>query len=221
MDAQDWNARYRSAREDDAGGLWSTQPHAMLRQIVEKLPAGAALDLATGDGRNAIWMARRGWRVTAVDYSVEGLDIARTRESGESPFPGPDVDDAGTIDWRLGDATSWEPERSYDLIMITYLHLATAENITTIRRASGWLAPGGTLLVIGHDRDNLRRGVGGPQDPDLLYTPAMLAAAAGDMHILAAERITRDTTTDPERPQEEGRTAIDTLLHAVNDGHSR
>ncbi len=211
MEAHSWNERYRQARANGAGdGLWSAQPHAMLQRLVHPLAAGAALDLATGDGRNAIWLARRGWQVTAVDFSSEGLDIARSRESGQPVH-------SGTVDWQLGDVTGWEPTRLYHLVTITYLHLDEPATSDVIRRATHWLVPGGTLVVIGHDKDNLAHGTGGPQDPAVLYSASMLRTAAEGTHVLAAERIVRDSATDPEGPHEAGHDAIDTLLHAVNE----
>ncbi|WP_051299134.1 class I SAM-dependent methyltransferase [Arthrobacter castelli] len=207
MDEHGWNERYRGAREagQDAG-LWATQPHQQLREIAGRLSLGTAVDLATGDGRNAIWLADRGWDVTAVDFSAEGLDIARERAEANGL----------SIDWRLGDANQWAPGREFDLVTITYLHLDEAANIAVIRRASQWVSPGGTLLVIGHDKENLTRGTGGPPDETLLYSPEMLRAAT-PLKVVAAERIVRNTSTDPEGPQDTGTTAIDTLLHAVND----
>ncbi|GAB3520813.1 class I SAM-dependent methyltransferase [Arthrobacter monumenti] len=208
MDSEAWDERYREARSSgEGGGLWSTRPHRKLQEIGGPLNPGTALDLATGDGRNAVWLADRGWQVTAVDFSAEGLDIARARGTAGGI----------AIDWQLGDATRWEPSRKYDLIIITYLHLDADSNSNVIRRAAQWLAPGGTLLVIGHDKENLTRGTGGPQDPDILYTPGMLLAAAEGLSIIAAEQIVRNTAADPEGPQDEGHDAVDTLLHAVNN----
>ncbi len=209
MDAQSWDERYRAARHGE--GLWSAQPHAALAQIVAPLTAGTALDLATGDGRNAIWLAERGWQVTAVDFSAAGLDVARARAAGAS------APRTGTIDWQLADVTRWDPARAYDLVTMTYLQLAEQATRDVIARASRWLVPGGTLLVIGHDRDNLTRGAGGPQDPAVLFTPDMLRAAADGLHILAARQLIRNPAMDPEGPLDGGHAAIDTLLHAVND----
>ncbi|GAB3267937.1 class I SAM-dependent methyltransferase [Arthrobacter pigmenti] len=208
MDAQEWDERYREARSSGSGtdaGLWATQPHAQLQQVAGQLVPGTALDLASGDGRNAIWLARRGWQVTAVDFSAEGLDIARSRAEAEGI----------SIEWQLGDATNWAPDRTFDLVTITYLHLDEAANAAVIRRASQWLSDGGTLLVIGHDKENLTRGTGGPQDETILYSPELLRAAT-ELKVLAAEQLVRNTSTDPEGPEDTGTTAIDTLLHAVN-----
>lgn len=210
MDAQEWDERYREARSSGSGsgsdaGLWATQPHARLQQIAGQLNPGTALDLASGDGRNAIWLARRGWQVTAVDFSAEGLDIARSRAEAEGV----------SIEWQLGDAKNWEPKHTFDLITITYLHLDEAANAAVIRRASQWLSDGGTLLVIGHDKENLTHGTGGPQDEAILHSPEQLRAAT-PLKVLAAEQLVRNTSTDPEGPEDTGTTAVDTLLHAVN-----
>lgn len=204
MDAHGWDDRYSAARAD-AGNLWAALPHADLRRLVAQLTPGTALDLATGDGRNAIWLTGRGWAVTAVDFSIEGLGTARER-----------ADAAGAdVDWQLGDVTAWSPPARFDLVTMTYLHLGEAENANVVRRAASWVAPGGTLIVIGHDVDNLTRGAGGPQDPSILYTARLLREAAGDLTVNTAEQITRDTRADPEGPAEDGAVAIDTLLHAV------
>lgn len=203
MDARGWDERYRTARSE-TGSLWSAAPHASLQSIAEHLAPGTALDMATGDGRNAIWLAGRGWTVTAADFSAEGLDLARTRAAGIG------VD----IDWQLADVTTWEPAGRYDLVTMTYLHLSEQENRDAVRRAASRVAAGGTLIVIGHDRKNLTLGAGGPQDARILYTPELLREAADSLDVVTAELVERDTRADPEGPPEDGAVAIDTLLHA-------
>lgn len=204
MSAQHWDQRYHDAK-DDSAGLWSTQPHQQLQQIAGALRPGTALDLATGDGRNAIWLARHGWQVTAVDFAETGLNIARQRAAAQNV----------SVDWQLADVTQWSPNQTFDLVTITYLHLSEETNAAVIRRVSQWVAPGGTLLVIGHDKDNAVSGTGGPQDPAVLYSPEILRRVTS-LQIVAAQQITRNTATDPEGPQDTGSVAIDTLLHATN-----
>lgn len=206
MDADIWNGRYRAARTEAGAGLWSGKPHGRLQQIVGELVPGTALDLATGDGRNAVWLAQRGWTTTAVDFSTEGLDLARER-AGQAGV---------SVDWQLGDATDWEPAGRFDLVTITYLHLAAEANAAVLRRAARWLNPGGHLLVIGHDRDNVEYGSGGPSDTAILYTAEMLRDAAAGLQILDAKQVLRNTDEDPEGPGERRRIAVDTLLLARN-----
>ena len=202
--AEHWDQRYHNAK-DDGAGLWAAQPHQRFQHIVSDLTPGRALDLATGDGRNAIWLAHHGWQVTAVDFSAAGLDIAREHAHAQQV----------SVNWQLADVTQWSPNQIFDLVTITYLHLAEDMNATVIQRASQWVAPGGTLLVIGHDKDNIAQGTGGPQDSAVLYSPETLRSATS-LQIVAAQQITRNTATDPEGPQDSGSIAIDTLLHAVN-----
>ncbi|MHB1172344.1 MAG: class I SAM-dependent methyltransferase [Lacisediminihabitans sp.] len=206
MDATGWDNRYRAARESDAARLWSAEPPHDLQQLVSTLAVGRALDLATGDGRNAIWMAGHGWETTAVDFSSEALDLARSRA----------LQTGVTVNWEQGDVTTWSPTGTYDLITMTYLHLGDQAHVDVIRHAGSWLSPGGTLFVIGHDVDNLATGAPGPQDPEILYTPAMLRAAASALQIITAESRARDARKDPEAPGEGAHTAVDTILYAVS-----
>lgn len=208
MESTDWNVRYREARDSSHNRLWSTVPHARLQEIVAGLPAqGTALDLATGDGRNAIWLASAGYAVTALDYSEGALELARER-----------ADKAGAgIDFRVADLLHWAPDavERFDLITMTYLHFSEAENIDMVRRAGSWLKPGGTLVVIAHDRENIAAGAPGPQDVSILTTPEIFAEGAAELRILECARLYRDTVVDPEQPGEIARTAVDTLLIAT------
>jgi hypothetical protein len=102
------------------------------------------------------------------------------------------------------DVTTWtaEPE-SLDLVLVAYLHLAEADTTALFRRAVGWLRPGGRLLVLGHDVDNLTAGVGGPQEAELLHSVGRLAPVAALLDVDRLEQIRRQTPAG---------TALDTLL---------
>ena len=120
---------------------------------------GRALDLGAGEGRHALWLARHGWQVTAVDFSAVGIDRARGQ-------PGADG-----VDWIVDDVRAWRPVpgRTYDLVLVVYLHLA--DECSAGRPA--WIAPGGALVVVGHALRNLRDGVGrADRMPRLLYEPS-------------------------------------------------
>ena len=201
LDAEAWDSRYRAAA--DAGGrTWSVQPHRELQRIAGSLRPGRALDLACGDGRNAAWLARHGWSVTAVDFSAEALELARAHAP------------AG-IDWVLADAAAWTPDERFDLIAITYLQLPAELMTAVLARAAGWLEPGGTLLVISHDIENLATGAPGPRNPAVLHTPELLRDAVPGLLVQTAERYHRDGRADPEVPGDDVAVAIDTLLVAV------
>jgi SAM-dependent methyltransferase len=196
MDREMWDARYASTES-----LWSFEPNRFLVHETEALAPGRALDLACGEGRNALWLAARGWQVTAVDFSAVALD--RGRERAER--------DGLTVDWVQADVLRWAPpERGFDLVAILYLHLRGLDLRPVLRGAADAVAPSGTLLVVAHDATNLADGHGGPQDPELLYTPADVTAAMEGLEIERAERVRRPVST----PAGE-RTAIDALVRAV------
>jgi SAM-dependent methyltransferase len=191
--AEDWDARYAAAP------VWSQGPNAVVADLLAPLPPGRAVDLGAGEGRHALWLAGRGWQVTAVDFSAAGL--ARGRGLAEER--------GLQVTWEVADVTAWEPAEPVDLVLVAYLQLSEQVLDGILRRAATWLVPGGHLLVIGHDRANLERGHGGPQDPEVLHTAQMLAAAAERLEVLDLEQVERPVTTE-EGP----RTAVDTLLMA-------
>lgn len=156
MDATDWDQRY-AEREL----VWSAGPNRFLVEHTAELPPGRALDIAAGEGRNAVWLAEQGWKVTAVDFSAVGIDKGRQIAAARGV----------EVDWHVADVTAWEPPaEAFDLVIVFYLQLPADERRAAHQRAAGAVAAGGTLLIVGHDRGNLERGVGGPQDPAVLPT---------------------------------------------------
>ncbi|HSR26355.1 MAG TPA: class I SAM-dependent methyltransferase, partial [Candidatus Eisenbacteria bacterium] len=113
MDAGHWDERY-AAKEL----VWSAEPNVFVAEATADLPAGRALDLAAGEGRNALWLAERGWRVTAVDFSQVALDRASAlaRERAIRP-PG----SFATLRADLLDYVP--PAQAYDLVLVVYLQL--------------------------------------------------------------------------------------------------
>lgn len=193
MQREDWDRRYSQPNL-----LWSATPNRFLVEEASELPPGSALDLACGEGRNALWLASLGWRVTAVDYSSVAIAKARTRarEEGEE------------VEFVCADLLEYEPERgAYTLVLLLYLHLPPDERRLVLGRAAPALAPGGTLLLVGHDLSNMTEGVGGPSDPSLLHTPEDVAAELPGLVIEKAERVLREVP-DEDRP------AIDALVRA-------
>ncbi len=176
----------------------SPEPDPTLVDEIASLPPGRALDLGAGDGRNAIWLARRGWQVTAVDFSGVAIERARARaEAG-----------GVNVDWQLADLLEWSPEaRAYDLVTLFFIHLPGAERRAVYARAADAVAPGGTLLIVAHDRANLAGGVGGPQDPEVLVSPKEVAAD------LSGFRVGRADTVRRRSP--DGHGPIDAIVRAV------
>jgi SAM-dependent methyltransferase len=196
MDAAGWDERYRASEL-----VWGATPNRWVEQEVADLPPGDALDLACGEGRNAVWLAARSWRVTAVDFSAVGIAKGKALEEREL--------DAPAIAWVVADATSFLAPRPVDLALLCYLQLSAGERRAAVRSAARALAPGGVLLVIAHDSRNLAEGTGGPQDPAVLYTAADVAADLDGIGLVVdkAEEALRPVP-GAERP------AIDALLRA-------
>jgi SAM-dependent methyltransferase len=193
MRREDWDRRYAETEL-----LWSAGPNRFLVAEASALPPGRALDLACGEGRNAVWLAQRGWRVTGVDFSGVAVAKARERVAAEG------LDVAVACD----DLLAYEPERqAYDLVLVFYLQLPADERAVVLERAAAAVAPGGTFLLVGHDSTNLTEGVGGPSDASLLYTPDDVARELPGLEIEKAERVLRDVE-DADRP------AIDALVRA-------
>jgi SAM-dependent methyltransferase len=192
-----WNRRWAGERANAA-----TTPSAFLIAETETLPPGRALDLACGAGRNAVWLARRGWRVTGVDFSDVALQAARGLAASAR------VD----VEWIEADAVTWPAEsRAYDLVAVMYLQLPAAERRAALARAAAAVRSGGTLLVVGHDLLNLTEGVGGPTQADVLFTPDDVAAEIGGLVVEKSERVRRAV-------EGAGRDAIDALVRARRTG---
>ena len=192
MDREAWNQRYQQK-----DFVWSVEPNRFLVPEVEGLTPGRALDLAAGAGRNAVWLAARGWAVTAVDWSDVALDRGRRLAEHQ----------AVTVEWVLADLRQWEPPaRAFELVVVLYLHPPADLRSLVWRRAATAVAAGGRLIVIGHDAANLAEGWGGPSDPMSLYTAREAAQTIeGDLEVVRAERVLRPVETD------EG------LFHAVDN----
>jgi SAM-dependent methyltransferase len=189
---EDWDQRYGATDL-----VWSSGPNVFVVAEAGDLPPGRALDVACGEGRNAVWLARRGWDVVAADYSPTALRKAAAV-----------ADEAGVdVTFVEADATTWDPPGTFDLVLLCYLQLPKALMAQALGRLVPAVAPGGTLLVIGHDRRNLTEGVGGPSRPEVLLDPARVAEAASGLVM--------DVATTVERAVEgAARPALDTLVKA-------
>jgi SAM-dependent methyltransferase len=204
MDASDWDERYAASEL-----VWSRGPNQLVAAECADLPPGRAVDLACGEGRNAIWLASRGWHVTAVDFSRVALDKGRWLAGDPTDEPTGDR----SIDWVCADATQWRGE-GYDLAVVAYFQVPAGDRRTAVRNVVEALRPGGTLLWVGHDSTNLAEGTGGPQDPAVLMTAEdLLADLEGiAVDVERAERVARVVTTADEHGAEAERTAWDCLL---------
>jgi SAM-dependent methyltransferase len=200
VDRAAWDRRY-----DATDLVWSDRPNRFLVDETVGLAPGRALDVACGEGRNAVWLAGRGWAVTGADFSPVAIGKARrlaTAHGVEATFV-------------EADARTWQPPGRYDLVALCYLQMPPDMLGGVLERLVPAVAAGGTLLVIGHDRRNLAEGVGGPRDPEVLLDPRDVAGLVRPH--LAVER-----AETVERPVPEAdRPALDTLVRARRTGDAR
>ncbi|PZG08443.1 FAD-dependent oxidoreductase [Nonomuraea aridisoli] len=177
-----WDGRYGESER-----IWSGEPNVALVREAADLTPGTALDLGCGEGGDAIWLARRGWRVTAVDISRVALEraAAQAAEAG--------VGDR--VDWQRHDLGASFPEGSYDLVSACYLHSPVdmpREKI--LRAAASAVAPGGVLLVVGHagwpswEHDHDHPDVHFPTPQEVL---AALELGEGEWEVLRSEEFER------------------------------
>ena len=199
MDAHGWDERYAAAEQ-----VWSSTPNQFVASELTGLDPARALDLACGEGRNAIWLAGRGWQVTAIDFSRVAVERGR-RLAGDLP-----------IDWQVDDALT-APLPTVDLVVLAYLQLPEDERRTVVRRSFASLSRGGTLFVVAHDATNLTEGTGGPQDPAVLYTAEdVVSDLEGEpFDVVRAERVPRVVPADDEHGGSRDATAWDALVRLV------
>jgi len=196
VDREAWDERYGTEEL-----IWKADPNRFLVEEVATIEPGRALDVACGEGRNAVWLASKGWRVTGVDFSRAGLAKAERLAA----------DRGVEVTWVEADVVEWQPpEASFDLVVVMYLHLPAPQRRRVLAHAAAGLAAGGVLLLVGHDTSNLVEGTGGPQDPAILFGPEDIAEDLPGLRIERAERVTRAVVTDAGDA-----TAIDALVRAV------
>jgi SAM-dependent methyltransferase len=196
--AADWDTTWAGRL-----GAPAREPNRTFAEAVAGVRPARALDLACGAGRHSVWLAQQGWAVTGVDFSAVALAAARERAA-----------QAGvSVDWIEADVTTYEPPGdAFDLVCILYLQLPGLERRAVLERAWRALAPGGTLVVLGHHADNRSEGHGGPSSSDVLYSEHDIASELGRGEIVRAERVIRIVDTE-DGPRE----AIDALVVARRD----
>ncbi len=131
MDSTQWDARYAASDL-----VWSADPNTWVEQIVAGMPPGRAIDLAAGEGRNAIWLADHGWTVLAVDFSP--VAVERARRLADERL----ADGATRLTFEVGDLLRFPPPpERFDLALVVYLHLPPTERSQALRTAAACVAP--------------------------------------------------------------------------------
>lgn len=158
--SHDWDEHYRQADQ-----VWSGAPNDALVAEASGLPPGRALDIGCGEGADAIWLARRGWQVTAVDPSTVALE--RARRAAET--------DGVAVTWILGHLHELDlPPGEFDLVSVAYVPMERPQD--PVARLAALVAPGGSLLVVHHaDLDPERIRAHG-HDPEEWMGPEQVAA---------------------------------------------
>ncbi|MFP5297565.1 MAG: SAM-dependent methyltransferase [Actinomycetota bacterium] len=206
---EDETARFWDGHYGQKEQVWSGRPNAVLVEEIADLRPGKALDLGCGEGADAIWLARRGWQVTAVDVSRVALDraVAAAQEAGVE----------GQIEWQLHDLAKTFPEGAYDLVSAHYLHapieLAWGE---ILRRAISVVAPGGIVLVVGHlsHPSWAHRGHEHPEFPQPHEVAEALGLSTDDWVDVVCEARRRDAVG----PRGEPGTITDSVVRARRRG---
>jgi SAM-dependent methyltransferase len=210
-----WDDRYQSADR-----LWSGKPNAQLVAEASDLTPGSALDVGCGEGADAIWLAERGWQVTAVDVSAVALERAALHAATH----GDEI--AGRITLRREDMYSFDPgARSFDLVSAQFMYLPGPAFAVMLARLAAAVRPGGTLLVVGHHPDDMHAR--GAMVADMAWTADQLAGAlsAAEWEIVTAAAIERQPTelqaaqlhaaqSQAAGPHDSPMTAKDTVLRA-------
>ncbi len=201
MNSQAWDERY-SGREL----LWSSEPNRFLIAETAGLAPARALDLACGEGRNAVWLAERSWQVTGVDFSRVGLEKASALAQARGV----------RAEWVAADLLEYRPEpAAFDVVIVFYLQVPAPDRTPILRRAAAAVAPGGTFLLVVHDSANIEHGHGGPQHPAVLYTAQDVVKdlRGSGLAIERAERVER-----PVETPDGTRIALDAFVRASRPG---
>jgi thioredoxin reductase/SAM-dependent methyltransferase len=196
-----WEEFYASRAE-----VWSGRPNPQLVAESAELTTGAALDVGSGEGADAIWLASRGWQVTAVDLATTALQ----RAAAQAEARGADV--AGRIRWVRADLTRWTPgEGTFDLVSAQFMHLPAVRREALFRKMAVSVRPGGTLLIVGHHPSDLQT-VPRPHRSDLYFTAEEVASSLdpGQWDIVVADARSRCVTT----PDGQEHTLHDAVLRA-------
>ncbi len=184
LDRHYWDRRWQEVYRTRQDFADSREPNPQLRAEVSSIPPGDALDAGCGNGSDAIWLAAQGWQVTAADFSATALEHAgqRARDAGV----------ADRIDWVPADLGVWTPpEGRFDLVTSHYLH-GVAQRELVFGRLGAAVAPGGTLLIVGHHPDDRPADPAAPS-PEVFFTVEALVSwlAPDEWTVEVAEARTR------------------------------
>lgn len=157
FDRDYWEQHWEQASTGAPGAMDGNPPNPYLIRETGSLLPGTALDASCGAGAEAIWLATKGWQVTAADIAPDALARAIRRAAGSGV--------SERVRWIEADLTVWDPGLQFDLVTTNYAHPAMPQ-LAFYDRVSAWVAPGGTLLIVGHlHTDSTENGHHGQHPP--------------------------------------------------------
>jgi len=175
---RDWNERYAGE-----GYAFGTEPNDFLVSVEPRLPRGRALSLAEGEGRNATWLAARGFEVWSVDGSAVGVEKT-LRLAGERGV---------TVHAEVGDLAAFTiAPGAWDVIVSVFMHLPQPLRGAVLRAAAAGLAPGGVFVMEAYAPDQIGRGTGGPPDAERLAPLEELLGELEGLEVLHAAALERE-----------------------------
>jgi SAM-dependent methyltransferase len=189
FDEAAWEERYRAKP-----AVWSGRPNPQLVAEAAGLTPGRALDVGCGEGADAIWLAERGWQVTAVDIATTALE----RAAAHAAAAGPEI--AARVGYVHADLLKELPaDGAYDLVSAQFMQPPAEARRDLFGRLAAAVAPGGTLLIVGHHPSDLRTSAHRPHFPDLMFTAEEVASSLdpASWEVRAAESRPR-AAVDPE-----------------------
>lgn len=184
-----WEQHWQDRAAGD-GATGSIPPNPYLARETGGLVPGTALDAGCGAGAEALWLAAHGWQVTAADISAAALARAADRAASSEA--------AHRVRWLQADLSSWAPDTQFDLVTTSYAHPAMPQ-LEFYDRIAGWVAPGGTLLVVGHLHGHAAHVEGHQPPAHASVTAAVVTARLGGAgwDVVTAEEPHR-TVTAPD-----------------------
>jgi SAM-dependent methyltransferase len=178
-----WNERYQADEYQ-----YGIHPNDFIKEQISALPAGRILFPGAGEGRDAVYAAKKGWEVYAFDLSEEGKTKAEKLASSEKT----------RIHFKVADATNVKfPLDSFDVIALTYFHLPLVTRLNFYKQCISWLKPGGLLILEGFNQRQLGLNSGGPKNAEWLFSSATISEEFSGLKIILNEEKQRTLNEGP------------------------
>lgn len=197
-----WTAEFWDERYSSSERIWSGAPNPHLVDVVGGLVPGSAVDIGCGEGADVLWLAHRGWRATGVDLSQVALDRGAARAAQEGV----------EATWLQADLLAETLPEQYDLVSAHFVHVPTQLFAPLYTRLGAAVAPGGSLLVVGHHPHDVETGVRHHHGDDILFTPDRVVGLLDPQHWDVRRA---DAPTRTQRVEDADVAVTDTVVHAV------